>query len=352
MRRQTRDPIMREFRRLRDLAQVGEETPPDPPLGLLTAFAYPERIARRRGGTIGRFLTAGGTGAVVPERSILAREEYLAIAEVDGAGMEAKIHLAAPLTRDELLGHFSDLVTRREEIFWDDRKASVVARSVQALGSVEISAVPVIPPPEKLRSATLEGIRRSGLSSLPWDNEGEALRARSEWLRAFLPAGTGWPDLSDSGLAGTLDAWLGPFVEGMSSKSQWDRIPLARALRGLLTHRQAAELDRLAPAFWITPAGTRVALQYTPGAAPVAAVRLQEMFGQRDTPLIAGGKARITIHLLSPAGRPLAITQDLRSFWLQVYPTVRKEMRGRYPKHLWPEDPLSAKPTRRTLKRR
>jgi ATP-dependent helicase HrpB len=344
--------ILREFRRLMEIAAITGDASAHPPLGLLTALAYPERIARRRDTEIGRYLTAGGTGAVVPERSILSREEFLAVATLDGAGTEARIQSAAPLQREELLSVFAELITSREDVFWDDREEAVVARTVQSIGAVTLSAVKATPSSATLRTALLQGVRRLGLPSLPWNRETESLRARSEWLRGLLPPDSGWPDLSDEALVGSLESWLAPFLEGISGRSHFQRIRLGEALRGLFSRSQRAELDRLAPVSWTTPAGTAVQLAYTTGMAPVAAVKLQEMFGQSDTPLIGGGRARITMHLLSPAGRPLAVTQDLKSFWLNVYPEVRKEMRGRYPKHIWPEDPLAASPTRRTVQRR
>jgi ATP-dependent helicase HrpB len=344
--------ILRESRRLMEIAGISEDGYAEPPLGLLTAFAYPERIARRRGTEIGRYLTAGGVGALVPEWSLLSRDEFLAIAALDGVGKEARVYLAAPLTHNELVSFFPDLITSREEVFWDDQEETVVARNVRALGALVISASEAVPSPDVLRIAMLEGIRRLGLSRLPWNAETESFRERSEWLRLLLPPDPAWPDLSDGNLVDSLEAWLGPSLEGITGRSHLQRIPLGKAMRGLFLHSQLTDLDRLAPASWTTPAGSTVMLQYSPGLAPIAAVKLQEMFGQSDTPFVGGGRARITIHLLSPAGRVLAVTQDLKSFWLNAYPGVRKEMRGRYPKHIWPEDPLAATPTRRTVKRR
>jgi ATP-dependent helicase HrpB len=349
--RQTMSRHLRESRRLMKLAGIGEEATAEASLGLLTALAYPDRIARRRGTDTGRYLMSGGTGAVVPDSSLLAREEFLSIADLDGASTEARVYLATPLSYSDLIDHFSNSMEVREEVYWSERDEAVVGRTVRVLGSLVISEGPMVPSGDRLRASLLLGIRSLGSSCLPWGREVESLRSRSEWLRT-LPASTcGWPDLSDAVLMDTLEIWLVPFLGGVTGTTTMHRIPLLRALRGLFTHSQLTDLERLAPPAWSTPAGSRILLKYMPGTGPVAAVKLQEMFGQTDTPQVAGGRARITVHLLSPAGRPLAITQDLRSFWLNVYPEVRKEMRGRYPKHIWPEDPLSVAPTRRTVKR-
>jgi ATP-dependent helicase HrpB len=192
----------------------------------------------------------------------------------------------------------------------------------------------------------VEGIRQMGLGVLPWGKE--SVRSRSEWLRKSGLVPADWPDLSDANLRATLPGWLGPFLDGIVRRSNLGTLNMESVLRVLFTVRQWNDLARLAPETFTVPTGSRVRLDYTAGDLPVLSVRLQEMFGQTDTPVIAGGRVRVLIQLLSPAGRPLAVTQDLGSFWSNAYRDVRKEMRGRYPKHIWPEDPLGAKPTRKT----
>jgi ATP-dependent helicase HrpB len=198
----------------------------------------------------------------------------------------------------------------------------------------------------------LQGIRTLGLAALPWDDRATDLRRRSEWVRSARLGGDDWPDMSDERLRETLADWLGPFIAGKTKRAHLASLDMAVPLRALLSGQQRRELERLAPEFIQVPTGSRIRVQYAPGEPPVLAVRLQELFGQTDTPRVGGGSIPVLVHLLSPAGRPLAVTKDLRSFWANAYADVRKEMRGRYPKHHWPDDPLSAEPTRRPKRSR
>ena len=196
----------------------------------------------------------------------------------------------------------------------------------------------------------IEGIHALGLASLPWLRDVEVFRARSEWLRRTGLITSAWPDLSDEQLLTTMETWLGPFLHGITRRVQLAQLDLLAIVRSMFTYQQLKELDRLAPATLKVPTGSQIRINYA-GPQPLLPVKLQEMFGQTETPTVGGGTKPVLLHLLSPAGRPLAVTQDLPSFWRSVYPEVRKEMRGRYPKHVWPDDPLSAQPTRRTKKR-
>jgi ATP-dependent helicase HrpB len=191
----------------------------------------------------------------------------------------------------------------------------VFSRRAKKLGSLTIELSDVEQDPTALRQAMIDGIRQMGIASLPWDRETNGLRLRSEWLRTNATVGAAWPDLSDGHLLATLDDWLAPFLEGISSRSQLGRLNLQAALKSLFAFSQLKELDRLAPATLESPAGTRLHLEYSAARQPVLPVRLQEMFGQLETPRVAGGTVPVTLHLLSPAGRPLAVTQDLPSFW-------------------------------------
>jgi ATP-dependent helicase HrpB len=349
--RSARERAITEARRLRGLIGGSDGNMEENSLGLLLAMAYPERIARRRAGQTGRYQLAVGTGAILPEWSLLAREEFLAIGHVDGIGIEARAFLAAPLRKEEILMAFADGITTKEEVVWSTAEEAVVARRVQLLGALSLAEQSIKPDRDMLRSAMLEGVKQIGIASLPWGEKSASLRSRSEWLRLRRLVPDEWPDLGDDHLLGSLPEWLGPFLDGVSRRQQLGNLDCAAIIRSRFSFAQLKELDRLAPLSVTAPTGSRITLDYS-GEQPVLAVRLQEMFGQTDTPLIADGKAKVVIHLLSPAGRPLAVTQDLRSFWLNVYPEVRKEMRGRYPKHIWPEDPLTAKPTRRTVRKR
>lgn len=347
--RATHARILGEVQRLGKLADVKPQSERrNEDAGILLALAYPERVARRRETTGRRYHTVGGTGAVLPEWSLLAREEFLAVADVDGVGTEARIFLAAPVQLPDILDVFGDRITSREEVLWDSRQQEVIARQVQQLDALILTERKMTPSGESARTAMLEGIREMGLQCLPWNKASESFRSRSEWLRIQGLAGEDWPDLSDEGLMKGLPEWLGPFLDDAFRKAHLDRLDLHSILRARFTHAQLRELDGHAPVELRVPTGSHITLDYPPSGPPVLAVKLQEMFGQTDTPTVAKGRVAVLIHLLSPAGRPLAVTQDLRSFWKNAYPEVRKDMRGRYPKHPWPEDPLTAHPTRRT----
>jgi ATP-dependent helicase HrpB len=205
--------------------------------------------------------------------------------------------------------------------------------------------------PAALQGAMLAGVRAMGLAVLPWSDATRALRARVAVLRAAFPE-DGWPDMSDAGLLASLEHWLGPYIDGVTRRSHLDKIDLDASLRSLLAWPQPQKLDALAPTHVGVPSGSQIAIDYGAPGGPALHVKLQEVFGLQDTPTVAGGRLPLTLHLLSPARRPLAVTRDLRSFWANVYPQVRGEMRGQYPRHIWPENPLEATPTRRTIKPR
>jgi len=197
----------------------------------------------------------------------------------------------------------------------------------------------------------LQGIRKTGIDALPWTKELLQWRARVQFLRRVEGSASSWPDVSTSALLDTLEQWLKPFVAGITRLDHAHRLDLAGALQALLTWQQRALLDRMAPTHMNVPSGSRLPIDYQDTTVPVLAVRLQEMFGCEDTPRIGDGTVPVMVHLLSPAGRPVQVTQDLKSFWRSGYVEVRKELRGRYPKHHWPDDPLTAQPTRRIKKR-
>jgi ATP-dependent helicase HrpB len=205
------------------------------------------------------------------------------------------------------------------------------------------------PTTEETEHALIEGILSAGLQCLPWDKETERFRSRALWARRVSPD---LPDVSDATLELSITTWLGPFLEGIWKLEQLQKLRLGEILRSMFSPQQLRELDRLAPSHVQVPSGSRIALEYTATEHPALSVKLQELFGLTETPRIASGTVPVTIHLLSPAGRPLAVTQDLRSFWQNTYPEIRKQLRARYPKHPWPEDPLTAAPTRRTVRKR
>jgi ATP-dependent helicase HrpB len=345
-----RERILSQSRRLKQLADIHpSKEKKEHSTGILLALAYPERIARRRDTKSNRYQMVSGTTAVLPSGSLLAREEFLAIGEVDGIGVEVRAYLAAPLTKEEIELAFIDSIIEEEEIRWNTADAVVIARRISRIGAVILSEQHIKPHGEKVVSALIDGIKQLGINCLPWDKDTRTLQQRSEWLRKNL-ASAQWPDLSDSNLINTVDIWLAPFLDGIWKKEQLSALPLLKILQSHITKSFIHQIDILAPSHLKLPSGSIAALDYS-GNQPVLAVRLQELFGQTDTPKICNGKVNVLIHLLSPARRPLAVTQDLHSFWTTVYPEIRTQMRARYPKHVWPEDPLSAKPTNKTIKK-
>ncbi len=313
-------------------------------LGLLLALAYPERVAKRKSGE--RYQLAGNMAASLPKGSMLSKEEYLAVGEVDGAGSDIKIFLAESISKKDILELFADQIETKKEIVWDEKDESVVARSVTTFGSLEIAEKIFLPGIVETKKIMLSAIQRYGCSALPWNSESLLLRTRSEWLRRNSIV-SNWIDLSDEHLTLTLENWLAPFLDGIYRRSQLAKLNMNDIVRSMFSYGQLQELDRLAPAHLTVPTGSSIPIDYSTDQ-PVLAVRLQEMFGETKTPTVGGGRVKVLLHLLSPARRPIAVTQDLPSFWKNAYVEVRKDMRGQYPKHFWPENPLEAEPTRRT----
>jgi len=313
-------------------------------IGVLLALAYPERVAKRKYDS--KYQLSGNTIAVLPKESALSKEEYLAVGDVDGAGNDVRILLAEPVAEQEIRSAFADQINSREIVAWDEKTEGIIARSVTQFGALELSEKSFIPSPEQSLPLVIQAIRDYGLSVLPWKKETETIIERSEWLRKNSLVSE-WPDLSPETLEKELENWLGPFLTGITRKNHFTRLTMADIVRSLFTYQQLQELERLAPTHKTVPTGSQISLDYSQHP-PVLAVRLQEMFGETETPTVGGGNIRVLLHLLSPARRPLAVTQDLPSFWKNAYVQVRKDMRGEYPKHYWPEDPLQAEPTRKT----
>ncbi len=323
----------------------------DADAGALLALAYPDRIARQRGET-GRYLLANGRGAAFPGPDALSRHEFLVAATLDGGEREARIQLAAPITRAGILATQGGRITRADRVEWHKRDSAIVARREERLGAL-VLAEAALPnaEPELLTAAMLEGVRELGLAALPWTRAAQSLRSRVAFLRGPDAAATSeWPDLSDTALLATLPEWLEPYLGGITRRDHLARLDLLDALKARLDRSLLQKLERLAPTHLTVPSGSSIAIDYS-GAAPTVAVRLQEMFGLKETPTVAGS-VPLTIELLSPAGRPVQVTRDLKSFWARGYAEVRKELKGRYPKHYWPEDPNDAEPTARARPRR
>jgi len=316
--------------------------------GRLLAWAFPDRIARRRD-AVGRFLLAGGSGATLENTDSLAGCDWLVAVELQDTGPDARIRLAAPLVQEEVEEDFAHLLREENEVFWDRASSSVRAVRRVRLGEITIhEGQQPHPDPTAVRQAFLNGIRQKGIAQLVCTPAARALQARIMFLRRVC--GESWPDVSDAALADQLDHWLADHVTGLSKWDELRGVDIVAALLAMPGIRRR-ELDEWAPTHWTVPSGSRIPIQYDQGDTPILAVRIQEMFGLADSPRLANGRVAVCLHLLSPANRPVQVTSDLRSFWQNGYPLVRKELRGRYPRHSWPEDPWNATPTRRAKPR-
>ncbi|UQU68500.1 ATP-dependent helicase HrpB [Couchioplanes caeruleus] len=341
-----------EVRRLQAVLDRARPEPSDRPItddlaaGLVVGLAYPERVAKARRPGSPAYLMTGGTEAELTGGSALAGTTWLAVADADRApgARSARIRSAAPLDEATAREAAATLAGTATEIGWID--GDVVARRVERLGAIVLAERRLDDPdPALVRVALREGLRREGLGLLTWTRTATEVRHRLAFAHAAL--GDPWPDVSDEALAAA--DW--PHLGSARRRADLARIDVASALREVLPWQVAGRLDEVAPERLPVPSGSRIRVDYTDPAAPVLAVKLQETFGWQDTPKLADGRVPVVLHLLSPAGRPLAVTSDLASFWINVYPQVRAEMRGRYPRHPWPEDPLIAEPTKRTNRR-
>jgi ATP-dependent helicase HrpB len=318
----------------------------DAEVGRLLAFAYPDRIAQSRGGA-GRYLLTSGRGATLPEAQSLARSEFLVVADVDAGDREAVIRLAAPIDRRALEEDFAEQIDRRERFEWDSREQAVVARDERWLGQLKLDERRIErPDPSRLSAAMLAGVRELGIGALPWSKESRALQARLQFVRRVDDPSRAWPDVSDETLLATLDQWLAPWIDGTSRREHLSKLDLTAILTALLDWPAQQRLNAFAPTHLTVPSGSRIPIDYST-EAPSVSVRLQEVFGLQVTPTVGDGRVPLTLQLLSPAHRPVQVTRDLASFWSRGYPEVKKELKGRYPKHYWPDDPLTAEPTAR-----
>lgn len=311
----------------------------------LLVSAYPDRIGRRRPHAQGRYLLASGRGATLPPADPLTACEYLVAPHLDAGHTEGRIFLAEALELAELQRDHQALFTESKEVYWDDAAAKVVAIRRLCLGALVIEEKPLTKVnPEEISSALMSGIRWRGLECLGWNRESRQFQARVECLRAWQPE-RDWPDLTDRQLLADL-SWLEPYLSGLSKAEQLKRIDLHEVFKARLGWDKQQQLAQEAPASITVPSGSNIHIEYRLEEPPLLAVRIQEMFGLSDTPTICRGKVVLLLHLLSPARRPIQITSDLAGFWQRSYPEVKKELKGRYPKHYWPDDPLLAEATR------
>ena len=340
-------------RQLADLmGRTGKTTLPGLSVGGLLALAFPDRVAQQRDNIRGSYLLASGRGAKLSQHDQLAGAPYLAVANLDAGKQEGRIFLASRLDQDDIMALFAKQVIRSETVRWEARSETIAASRQVKFGSLMLAEQPMSrPDPDLVLKAMLIGIAEMGITALPWSDKARELRSRIMSLRAWQP-GEKWPDLSDSALLASLADWLAPYLGAIRSRPQLQTIDLAEIIKNRLDWAQQQRLDQEAPTHIQVPSGTRVRLQYDPdGAPPVLAVRLQEMFGLAETPTVDRGRMVVLLHLLSPAQRPVQITRDLRGFWDKSYHELKKELKGRYPRHHWPDDPWSAEATGRVKRR-
>jgi len=323
---------------------------PDGALGPLLADTFPDRIARRRDGEEDRYLLADGSGARLPPGSPLAGREWLVVLDTDGRPRDAVIRLAWALGPPEVPALLARHAEWRDQVAWDDKLQKVRAERRYGVGAITVESQPLpSPSPAQVEQGLLDGVRQQGLRVLPWTEATRQWRARAGWLHRLEPEH--WPAMDDDTLLADLETWLLPFLAGRRALRDLKTLPLLDALKLRLGPGQAGELTRRLPERVTVASGRAVTINYEAEGGPRLAVKLQECFGMESLPALAEGRLPLTAELLTPAGRPAAITADLAGFWRNGYGQVRKELRGRYPKHPWPEDPLAAPATGRTKAR-
>lgn len=317
--------------------------------GSVLAHAYPDRIGRRRGGASGGYLLSNGRGAAFAAHESLAAQEWIVVAGLDGGSREARIFSALPITRAEIEAAFEARIVIKRLVEWDARNEAVLAVERRQLGALVLDERPAGDLSDDERAAAmLDGVLAMGLACLPWTRSSESLRTRVAFLRRV--EGEDWPDWSDEALLENLADWLGPFLGKASRRAHLGQLDMDEILLAGLPYERRRQLDTHAPTHVEVPSGSRIAIDYS-ADPPVLAVRLQEMFGCRDTPALADGRVKVVLHLLSPARRPVQVTQDLAGFWAGTYRDVKRDLKGQYPKHVWPDDPLAAAPTARAKPR-
>jgi ATP-dependent helicase HrpB len=319
--------------------------------GMATLYisAWPDRIAMQREAGAGRYLLASGRGAVLAKNCNISSQWLVALKVDGGTGAEGVIHHAEPVTAEQIRQTVPHLIVRQRQFAWDDGGQRVAASELELIGAAPLASRQVKASDDQALPLLLDQIRRRGLSSLDWNETARQLLGRLRLAARLIPE-TGWPDLSDGWLSENLEQWLGPQLQGVRSWQELQKVDLCQALQQLIGWRLMQELELAAPTHITVPSGRRIGLDYTADEGPVLAVKLQELFGLADSPTVCKGRQAVLVHLLSPAGRPLAVTRDLKRFWERGYIEVRKEMRGRYPKHPWPDDPWIAPATHRTKK--
>ncbi|EEP94453.1 ATP-dependent RNA helicase hrpB [Yersinia aldovae ATCC 35236] len=319
--------------------------------GQLLAQAYPDRVAQQRGQD-GRYLLANGIGAAMAQDEALSRAPWLVVAGLlqSHSGPDARILLALPIDIESLAKQLPQLVEERTVVEWDEDKGTLRAWRRWQIGRLTLRAQPLAKPSdEALQSALLNWVREQGMQVLNWDENAEQLRTRLQCASRWLPEEP-WPAVDDDSLLGKLELWLQPSLSGVRDLRRLRQVNISEALTRLLSWQLRQRLDTELPTHYTVPTGSRLPIRYYIDRPPVLAVRLQEVFGEQHSPMLASGRVAVVLELLSPAHRPLQITGDLAAFWQGAYREVQKEMKGRYPKHVWPDDPANTRPTRRIKK--
>ena len=348
-----RDAVRRVRERSRvwrtQLGVRSDEAVDEDATGWILALAYPDRVAQRRDGAGERFLMRNGLGAVLDDAGALTGSSYLTVADLDGRVPHSRIYLAAPLSRADVERLFADQIVREDVVEWDPEAGVLRARRRERLGAMVLRESPLRDPDDEAAARTLlRAILRGEGVALRWSESARRLRERLAFLHSFDSV---WPDVGDAALHEAMQEWLLPRLVGLRRRVEVEQLDLGALLLDALTWEQRRVLDEMAPTHVTVPSGSRIPVDYGDPGAPVLAVRLQELFGLAETPRIGKGSVPLTLHLLSPARRPVQVTRDLAGFWRSSYFAVRKDLRGRYPRHEWPDDPLAAAPTRRAKPR-
>ena len=338
------------WRRRLDVRTAASGTPDSHTVGDLLLHAFPDRIAHRDDGNPLRYTLANGRGARLHEDTALLGEPWLVVLDLRQEARDSLVLAAAPLDPQVLERDCAGRFANQRSLRWNDQRNAVEAFDERRFGAIVLERRSVPVQPGDALPALLAAIRSKGLEALPWSAHAQRLRARMQALHAWMPD-AGLPDVSDAALLATLDDWLAPYLQGKHRLDAIDPETLSQALASRLDYDQRRQLDEQAPEGLTVPSGQHRRLEYDGGESPVLAVKLQELFGQADTPRVGAGRIPVTLHLLSPAGRPIQVTQDLKGFWERTYPEVKKELKGRYPRHPWPDDPWTAMPTHRAKPR-
>jgi ATP-dependent helicase HrpB len=344
------DQASKGWRRRLDVRSAASGVPHSHAVGDLLLHAFPDRIARQDENNPTRYTLANGRGARLHEQTALLGEPWLVVLDLRHESRDSLILSAAPLDPRVLEADYPDQFQRGRFVRWNEERSAVEAFEERRFGAIVLERRSVPVQAEDAVPALLSAIRSRGLDALPWSDAARRLRLRMQSLREWAPE-LALPDVSDTHLLDSLHDWLGPYLQGKRKLDALSEDDLSQALAALFDYEQRRQLDAQAPDSLTVPSGQTRRLEYSPGEAPVLAVKLQELFGLADTPRIANSRIPVTLHLLSPAGRPIQVTQDLKGFWERTYPEVKKELKGRYPKHPWPDDPWTATPTHRAKPR-